>query len=57
MKTNTIINNKIDTEYGEIKIPNICPVCCTLRSIMIKDDRLECSRCDAYILFKDVNNT
>ena len=31
-------------------IPEVCPSCCTLKSIMVKEDRLECSRCGATLL-------
>jgi len=35
-----------------VVIPDVCPVCCTIRSIMVKPDRLECSRCGSFIMYE-----
>jgi hypothetical protein len=34
---------------------DVCPVCCTIRSIMVKEDHFECSRCDSTLSFEEYN--
>jgi hypothetical protein len=40
----------LDENYNGI-VPEVCPICCTIKSIMTKEDRLECSVCGSALFF------
>lgn len=48
-KDEEITNNKS-------QVPDVCPCCCTIKSIMLKDDKLVCSRCGAYTILDKENS-
>ena len=34
---------------------NSCPICCTVKSIMIKHNEFECGRCASTLSFEEYN--